>query len=338
MKLISAMTLLACASSAAAFSPVSRTTTAVSSPLFRSSPLKVATSEVNSAQTAANGIQQAAQAAMTPFDISKISMIETPAAAYQILADKGKSNANMSKVKTLVSAMIGGAYVGMGGMLSLAISGNMGGVAVNNPGLAKLMFATLFPVNLLLALQAGGQLFTGNTAYMTAAVCERKTTVQKLVRSWAISFVGNLIAGIFFAYLCRYAGVLSGGAAELAKQTLINKTSIAFGPIVVRAMLCNWLVCLAVYLSMQAKDLTGKYFGILLPISTFVAIGFEHSVANMFLLPAGLLCQGPGGSVSIMDAITKNLLPVAIGNAISGSLMVGALFSYMFGRLGEEKK
>lgn len=295
--------------------------------------MKVAVTDVNAANGIANGVSASAAAAPAPFDMSKVSMIETPAAAYQIMANRGGGNGKMPLAKTLVSSMLGGAYVGMGGMLSLAISGNMGGVASTNPGLAKLVFAILFPVNLLLALQAGGQLFTGNTAYMTAALCEQKTSVQRLARSWALSFIGNLLAGIAFAFLCRYAGVLSGGAADLATQTLINKTSIPFGPIMVRAMLCNWLVCLAVYLSMQAKDLTGKYFGILLPISTFVAIGFEHSVANMFLLPAGLLCA-PAGTVTIWQAFTKNLLPVAIGNAISGSIMVGVLFSYMFGRLG----
>ena len=324
-----ALAALSSSSGVAAFSPATKSSLFVR-------PLHVASADVTSATPSTSSATAAAPATVVPeIDYDKITMIETPAAAFQILAKKGATNSNMSKMKTLVSAMIGGAYVGMGGMLSLAISGNMGGVAELNPGLSKLMFAILFPVNLLLALQAGGQLFTGNTAYMTAAVCEKKTTVGKLARSWALSFMGNLIACSFFAVLCRFSGVLSGGSADLAVKTLINKTSIPLGPIIVRAMLCNWLVCLAVYLSMQAKDLTGKYFGILLPISTFVAIGFEHSVANMFLLPAGLLCGGP---VTVWQALTRNLIPVAIGNALSGSLLVGALFSYMFGKLGEEKK
>jgi formate/nitrite transporter len=262
------------------------------------------------------------------------SLLETPPDAFRLLADKGKINAKASNIKTLVSAMLGGSYVGMGAMLSLAIAGNMGGVAAANPGLAKLVYAALFPVNLLLCVLAGGQLFSGNTAYMAAAVCEKKATMKDLVRSWSLSYVGNLVACVSFAWLCRYCGVLTGGAADLAATTLVAKTSTAFGPLMVKAMLCNWLVCLALHLSFQAKDMMGKYISILLPISTFVAIGFEHSVANMFLLPAGLLCSS---GISIKTALFKNLLPVTLGNALSGSLLVGVMFSFLFGRLGEGK-
>jgi formate/nitrite transporter len=262
------------------------------------------------------------------------SLLETPPDAFQLFADKGKSNAKASNLKTLVSAMLGGSYVGMGGMLSLAISGNMGGVAAANPGLAKLVFAVLFPVNLLLCVQAGGQLFTGNTANMAAAVCEKKATMKDLARSWSLSYVGNLVGCVTFAALCQYCGLLTGGAADLAAKTLVAKTSTAFGPLIVKSMLCNWLVCLALFLSFQAKDMMGKYISILLPISTFVAIGFEHSVANMFLLPAGLFCST---GVSIKTALFNNLLPVTLGNALSGSMLVGVMFSFLFGRLGDGK-
>ena len=100
-------------------------------------------------------------------------------------------------------------------------------------------------------------------------------------------------------------------------------------------MFCNWLVCLAVYLSMQAKDMGGKYLSIWLPVSTFVSIGFEHSVANMFLLPAGLMSTD---DISLQTAVFHNLLPVTVGNAVSGSLFVGAAFSYLFGSLGKEEE
>ena len=268
---------------------------------------------------------------------SEPSLIHSPSEAFQILADKGKANAKMSNIKTLVSAMLGGAYVGMGGMVSLAISGNMMGIGATNPGLPRLVFALLFPVNLLLVLQCGGQLFTGNTATMAAAVCEKKATLKDLARSWGLSYIGNLLSCSFFAVLCRYCGVLSGGAAELAAQTLVSKTSSAFGPCLVKAILCNWLVCLAIYLSTQAKDMTGKYIGILLPISTFVAIGFEHSVANFFLLTAGMLSgSAMVGGISLKTIVLTNLIPVTIGNVISGSLLVGVMFSFMYGRLGKD--
>jgi formate/nitrite transporter len=277
----------------------------------------------------------AAPAPVAPsIDLSTISLVDTPAQGYASLVKKGEYNAKASSVKTLFSAILGGCYVGMGGMLSLAVAGNIPGITAANPGLAKFIFAALFPVNLLLVLQAGGQLFTGNTANMAAAVCEKKATMKDLARSWTLAWFGNLFACSMFAVACKYSGVLAGGAGAMAAKTLAMKTSMAFGPIFVKAMLCNWLVCLAVFLSSQARDMTGKYAAIWLPISTFVSIGFEHSVANMFLLPAGLMC---GTGITLKTALLKNLLPVTLGNAVSGALFVGAAFSFMFGRLGEGK-
>jgi formate/nitrite transporter len=262
------------------------------------------------------------------------SLLDTPADAFFALATKGEASAKMSVAKTFSAAILGGLYVGVGGMLSLAVCGNMPGVAATNPGLVKLTFAALFPVALFLCLQGGAQLFTGNTATMSAAYFEKRVTLKDVLRNWVIAYGGNLIGCAGFAAACSYSGVLTGGAATMAANTAIAKTSMQFGPLVVRAILCNWLVCLAVFCAAQAKDMMGKYIGILLPISAFVAIGFEHSVANMFLLPAGLLAGAP---VRVVTTIVKNFLPVTLGNAIAGVLMVGAGFSWQFGRLGEGK-
>ena len=265
------------------------------------------------------------------------SMVETPAATVQILAEKGAAGTKMSTAKTLTGSIMGGMYVGVGGMLSLAVSGNMGGIGAANPGLVKFAFAALFPVALFLCLQAGASLFTGNTATMGLAVCEKKITYRDMLRAWGLSYVGNLIGCSLFAVLCSYCGVLAGGAGIMAKGMLTAKTSVAFGPLLVKAILCNWLVCMAVFLATQAKDVTGKYIGIFLPISAFVSIGFEHSVANMFLLPAGLLAAKGAVGVSVLKALVRNLIPVTIGNAIAGAGIVGAGMSWQFGKLGEGK-
>ena len=136
---------------------------------------------------------------------------------------------------------------------------------------------------------------------------------------------------IALGYTLADAGLLVGGTKDLAVGTVLKKCGSSFGPTVVKAIMCNWLVCMAVWLAGSANDLAGKMVGIWFPISTFVAIGLEHSVANMFLLPLGLL---GGAQVSITDVIFKNLIPVTIGNAIAGALVVGAGYSYAFGALG----
>ena len=202
-------------------------------------------------------------------------------------------------------------------------------VSVN---IESIRIAVAVPVNLLLVLQTGAQLFTGNTATLSSAFFEGKVTAKDVGRSWGLSYMGNIIGCGLFALMTAYTGLLSYGTAELAIGTVLKKCSGAFFPTVVKAILCNWLVCLAVFLSTQANDLAGKMVGIWFPISTFVAIGLEHSVANMFLLPLGLL---GGAELSITDVIVKNLIPVTIGNAIAGAIVVGAGYSYAFGKLGE---
>jgi formate/nitrite transporter len=261
-------------------------------------------------------------------------MIKTPAQTFDSLVYKGVANSKMSTGKVLVSSTIGGCFVGIGGLLSIAITGAMPGVAATNPGLIRFVFAALFPVNLLLVLQTGAQLFTGNTASMSAALVEGKITVGDVARSWITSYIGNIIGCGALALAASYTGILSGGAAEMAMATVTQKCSMSFGQAFVKAILCNWLVCLAVFLATQAQDMTGKMIGIWFPISTFVAIGFEHSVANLFLLPLGLLA---GADVTLGATIMKNLVPVTLGNAFAGAVLIGVVFSYLYGSLGKGK-
>jgi formate/nitrite transporter len=266
--------------------------------------------------------------------VSAVATVKSPKETYDGMAAKGRDNAKMSVVKILHQSIMGGCYVGFGGLLSTVVAGNCGGIASSNPGLQKFIFAALFPVNLLLILMSGGQLFTGNSAAVPAALFEGLVDVNDLIRSWGVSYIGNIIGCGGFALAASYAGLLVGGTKDLAVGTVLKKCGSSFGPTVVKAIMCNWLVCMAVWLAGSANDLAGKMVGIWFPISTFVAIGLEHSVANMFLLPLGLL---GGADISLKEVIFKNLIPVTLGNAIAGGLVVAAGYSYAFGKLGEDK-
>jgi formate/nitrite transporter len=255
-------------------------------------------------------------------------MVQTPPQTFQTLAEKGETFAKMSALKTLWSSTMGGCYVGMSGLLSLVIAGNL---SPGNLTAQVMIFAALFPINLLLVLQSGGQLFTGNTASMSMAYFENKVTVPCCLRNWLISYTGNIIGCCTLAFVASYLGLFSGGAQDMAIRVAVRKTSATFGQTLVKGMMCNWLVCMAVWLATSAQDLGSKMVGIWFPISMFIMIGFEHSVANLFMLPAGLLAGAP---LSISDIIFKNLIPVTIGNAISGTVIIGAGFSFAYGRLG----
>jgi formate/nitrite transporter FocA (FNT family) len=170
------------------------------------------------------------------------SLLDSPADAFFSLAAKGEASAKMSVAKTFSAAILGGLYVGVGGMLSLAVSGNMPGVAAANPGLVKFTLAALFPVALFLCLQGGAQLFMGDTATISAAWFEKRVTLKDVLRNWVIAYGGNLIGCAGFAAACSYSGVLTGGAATMASSMAVAKTSMQFGPLFVKAILCNWLV------------------------------------------------------------------------------------------------
>jgi formate transporter len=256
-----------------------------------------------------------------------------PLLTHSQFAEKGKSNANMHSAKILHQSIMGGAYVGFGGLLALSVAGNMSGVVFSNPGLVKFTFAALFPVNLLLIIMTGGQLFTGNSATCSAAKMEGMIGYGGLVKNLVLSLTGNIIGGAAFAFIANYCGLLSGGTANLIKSTAIAKCSGAFMPTLVKGILCNWMVSLAVFMAGASNDLCGKLVGCWFPISTFVGIGLEHSIANLFILPCALVFGGTG--LGLSDIIFKNLVPVILGNFIAGAFVVSASYSYQFGQLGK---
>jgi len=260
---------------------------------------------------------------------ANVVMVLSPPDTFQALVEKGEANSKMSVAKTLHSSFMGGCYVGMSGLLSLVIAGNL---TPGNLTAQVVLFAALFPINLLLVLQSGGQLFTGNTASMSMGFFEGKLTLRQVLKNWLVSYAGNIAGCCTIAFVASYLGLLSaGGTMDMAIRVAARKCSFTFGQTLVKGIMCNWLVCMAVWLAASAQDLTSKMVGIWFPISMFIMIGFEHSVANLFMLPAGILAGAP---LSVADVIMKNLLPVTIGNAIAGVLIIGAGFSFSFGKIG----
>jgi len=321
--------LLAAAGSVGAFSPQVHV-----APLTTTNPMGVSKAS-NSRLFISTGEDRSERQSL---DISKTtysSTIKAPRDAYIAFAEKGASNAKMAKTKILHQAIMGGCYVGFGGLLSLSIAGNLGGIGATNPGIPKMAFAALFPVNLLLIVCTGGQLFTGNSATGAAARYEGLVTTREMLKSWTMSLIGNVIGCGMFALAAYYAGMLTGGTAGLCTSTALNKCRASFGQTVVKAILCNWMVSLAVFLAGASNDMAGKLVGCWFPISTFVAIGLEHSVANLFIMPAALLLKVP---LTFTDVVLRNILPVLLGNAIAGAIVVSASYSYQFGNLGKKSR
>ena len=260
----------------------------------------------------------------------------------------GIKKANLTVINQFVLGIMAGAFIAFG-----AQAANMASHTIVNVSIGKFIGGLIFPVGLMLVLMAGAELFTGN-CLMIMALAERKITLLQLLRSWIIVYLGNLAGGILIAFLISWSGQLNYTGGLLGGFTIkaaAGKVTLSFMNAFVLGILCNWIVCLAVWISFGAKDGITKMFCAFFPIWLFVASGFEHSVANMYYIPAGIIAKynplyvskalEAGASQSAIDSLnwcsmfTNNLLPVTLGNIIGGSCFVG--LSYWFAYLKGKK-
>jgi len=257
--------------------------------------------------------------------------LATPAEGYDGAVAAGVKKAGNSAAKIFGLGIVSGCHIGFGAYLMLAVGGASPGLAAANPGLQKMVLGAFgLPFGLMMTLVTGAELFTGNTALVTTAVLEGKVDPGQLAKSWIASYAGNFVGSLLLATLVVAGGTLATSGAPLALAAA--KTSLTFKQAFVRGVLANWLVCMAVYMASMAKDLPGKMIAIWFPISAFVAMGLEHSVANMFIIPLGIMCGSP---ISWQTFLLKNLIPVTLGNIVGGAVAVAATFSFAFGKLGK---
>ena len=183
----------------------------------------------------------------------------------------------------------------------------------------------------MLVVIAGSELFTGNCGVITPSCLTSKAKWTGLLKNWVTVYIGNFIGSLFVAFFLGYLSNLFGKDPYLGAVQGIaaGKVGLTFGQAFWRAVGCNWLVCLAVWLAVSATDITGKVWGIWFPIMAFVAIGFEHSIANMFFVPLGMFY---GANVSWGQFLLNNLVPVTLGNIVGGGLFVGVIYWYLYGR------
>jgi len=188
---------------------------------------------------------------------------------------------------------------------------------------------------LIITLATGGQLFTGNTAVGYAAYREGKITGKDLAKNWIASYGGNFAGSLLLAFLAHQSNTLGTGigSAPASVAVATAKCGLDFQTAFVRGILCNWLVCMAVYMAGGCSSMVGKMTAVFFPISAFVALGLDHSVANMFLIPLGMM---RGANISISQFLLKNLLPVTLGNIVGGTLGCMTPYGSVFGNWGNK--
>ena len=248
--------------------------------------------------------------------------------------------------KIFVAAIMAGMFIAFGGS-----SSNVAVFGIENVGLARTLAGCIFPVGLMLIVLVGGELFTGNCMMIGGVMTGRIKAIQ-MIRVLVTVYLGNLVGSLIVSFLAYYSGQWKYGAGALGAYTIkvaFSKLNLSFGTAVASGILCNILVCVAVLMASASKDAVGKIFGCFFPIWAFVIAGYEHCVANMYYIPAGIIAaMDPAFAQKAMELygytaedlamlnpvnmIVNNLIPVTIGNIIGGMLFVAVPYVYLYNK------
>ena len=269
-----------------------------------------------------------------------------PPEMAQKAENAGVAKANLGIWRMLTLSVLAGAFIALGAVFATTVTA--GSSSVLSFGVARLLGGLVFCLGLVLVVVAGAELFTGNNL-IVMAWAGGKVSTRLLLRNWLIVYVGNFIGSVMTAVLIFLSGqfTFGSGAVGINALNIANaKVNLGFGQAIVLGILCNALVCLAVWLCMSARTTTDKILAIIFPITAFVAAGFEHSIANMYFIPMGLLIKAGanaplwGGGLDFVagdyvnltwtNFFVANLLPVTIGNIIGGALMVGYVYWFIY--------
>lgn len=251
----------------------------------------------------------------------------------------GKGKVALPVSKMLLLGILAGAFIAFGGIGSTVVA-----VSIPYASLGKFIGACIFPAGLTMCLLAGSELFTGN-CLLSIPLLEKEITVGGMLRNWIVVYAGNFIGGLLVAAAVVYSHQVSlfgNGVAASVLSTAAAKCSLSFGDAFLRGILCNVLVCIAVWISFAAKDIAGKIVGLFFPIMVFVLCGFEHCVANMYYLMAGIFAKGvdayaaagteAGVDLSAINGagIARNLLSSSLGNIVGGSVCIGLVYWFVY--------
>ena len=271
----------------------------------------------------------------------------TPPELAHALVGWGEAKTKRSVMQLLLLGFLAGAYIGFAAHLATVVgTGDFAWI-----GMKKFLIGSVFSVGLMLVIIPGSELWTGNTL-LTVAVLEKKITLSQMLGNWFWVYLGNLLGSVFLAWMIvSQTGIMDGAFGGTALQIASAKVSSEIvghshnSAYFFRAIGCNWLVCLAVLLAMSAQDISGKVAGIFFPIMAFVASGFEHVIANMYFIPAGIFAKAipsarlaSGLDSAVIDQLNwltmwqNNLLTVTLGNFVGGGIFVGVVYWWVYVR------
>ncbi len=263
--------------------------------------------------------------------------------------ETGLKKSKLSVAKMIVLGFLAGAFIAFAAEGSNMAAYNLW-MSPATYGLGKALAGTIFGTGLMLVLIAGGELFTGNTL-ITLGVLDGKVKLGDMFKNWLFVYLGNFLGSLLIAFLIVHSGQLGASGNALAGMTIkiaAYKVGLTFSKAFILGILCNWLVCLAVWMAYGATDIAGKILAIFFPIWLFITSGFEHSVANMYYIPAGILAKANvdyRAAAELMGVtaeklahlnwttfVVDNLVPVTLGNIVGGALFVAGVYWFVYAR------
>jgi formate/nitrite transporter len=290
-----------------------------------------------------------------------------PVAIVAKAGDAGKYKVGLPWWNMVLRGFMSGAYIAMGGALATVCTTGIAYAALTpaqvtagivapiaggfaSAGMVQLILGAVFPVGLIITVLTGAELFTGDAMLAPMAAFIHKISWMQVLNLWVFVYIGNLIGSICWAYIMANGPYVSFDAVGVATVTAFGSRAIAIAgaktsyvgmmgiySAFIKGIGCNWLVNLAILLGICSDDMVGKFFGIWFPIMAFVSMGLEHSIANMYFIPAGILTQGfvtdPTklvASVNWVTMWTSNLIPVTLGNIVGGMVFVGIIYWVAF--------
>jgi len=270
----------------------------------------------------------------------------SPAEVIQKIGTAGKAKCELGGFNMLVRAFLAGAYIAIGA--ALATVGSTGVADVLGPGIAQVVLGALFPIGLILVVLTGAELFTGDAMFAPMAIAQGHIKMGGLIKLCIFVYIGNLIGSLFMALMLSLGPYVSWSAAGVATVTAFGTRAIAIATAKVsytgalgilscflKGIVCNWLVCLALFIGIAAQEVISKIFAIWLPIFCFVACGFEHCIANMFFISAGIMTNLVTG-VGLTDVLnwgtmwTNNVIWSTLGNIVGAVILIVVIYHFSF--------
>ncbi len=260
--------------------------------------------------------------------------IKTPIEITELAEKSGATKCGLSENhlgRLSILSMLAGAYIALGGTFSVIAGWGLGDVSTDYPAVQRLLSGLTFPLGLILVVILGAELFTGNNAMLIPSYMRGHHGFGPVLKNWALVWLGNFAGALTVVCLLVWlTGIFEPEQYRRAITSIaMAKVSMPWITVFAKGIGANWCVCLAIWMAMSGHNLLEKMAGCIMPVMAFVAIGYEHSIANMFYIPAGIFY---GAEVGIWQMFVDNLIPATLGNIVGGSLFVGCLFAWLHRR------